>query len=850
MYSQDLVNTAASWAHRSHGHGLAGSKEWERIAPSSLKLPPRYSEAYKKRMDLPSHAHPYTGLGPAPASASNSTSSSLSDDKEPMVGLGLREGEDRFRSLTDLKWGEFESMGFGTLGADEKKLQFDLTESARTARAAKRATLTWNDFSTTGFTRTDAPLSATLQFSTPLTHTISSWPSHNADLTKKLKKTARTLPAFGWDTEPVLGTEEVVEEAFVDVFCDLVWGGGWREEIGGVVSAEGCAVEVERECSWALIEFKSLPISASTSAPLPALGGGPDPRTSVTLVLFEEFVPLEYRQQLAKDTGGKRRLPFPFLSPSGKSRPWKPAATLNGRPYVVGHVPKCPSYREVEFEGLLRSNGSKVLSLNKPGTSGSGNTISPATAGVLSPVTTEERPATPLPTPAAQPTVTISTPLYTQLREETGNDKLPALPAKEKSKELKLERSTSDSPLSPTSARKLASRFRVHPSFRRSGIVPPEYAEAIVDFETRLASYSDDELNNVTSSSTGERDNEAKRRSRDDAWVDILVATHHRRMVGQDVEIRQRAARAKVSQDPAIASLEVAQVLAGVGRARSPITDDEPEPIPEPAAAPSIKSEDVDVDSVMSYPKTVTSSVKKRLGYFDLHPERRPPPSPKPMGVGEDSDGDEEVRYGSPDMPPLSKFPIPANTDRSAYPQPLRGSMDTEESDYAPTSTNSYQDVSELAYEDHRATKEKESAHPRVETIALPQVMATAPMTPEKGEKERTRTAALIEMYREREKKSSTTTPLPTLRVPVRSASPPTPTKDAILPPVPVTQPETVVVTPADEIVEEPVVATDLQDEEYLQPLNLLYDGTGRDSPGRYVHGAPLHNVIEEEEEE
>lgn len=53
------------------------------------------------------------------------------------ISLGSREGEDRFRSLTDLKWGEFESMGFGGLGADgeaERKLQFDLTESARLVR--------------------------------------------------------------------------------------------------------------------------------------------------------------------------------------------------------------------------------------------------------------------------------------------------------------------------------------------------------------------------------------------------------------------------------------------------------------------------------------------------------------------------------------------------------------------------------------------------------------------------------------------------------------------------------------------------------------------------------------------
>lgn len=849
MYSPDLVNTAASWAHRSHGHGLAASKEWERIAPPSLKLPPRYSEAYKKRMDLPSHVHPYTGPGVAPASATNSTSSSLSDDRDAVTGLGSREGEERFRSLTDLKWGEFEMMGFGAVAADEKKLQFDLTESARTSRAAKRATLTWTDFSTAGFTRTDAPLSATLQFSTPLTHTISSWPSHNADLTKKLKKTARTLPAFGWDTEPVLGTEEVVEEAFVDVFCDLVWGGGWREEVGGLLSTEGPVAEVERECNWALIEFKSLPISASISSPFPMAGSGTDPRTSTTLVLFEEFVPLEYRQQLAKDSGGKRRLPFLFMSPTSKSRPWKPAATLNGRPYVVGHVPKSPSYREVEFEGLLRSNGSKVLSLDKPGVSGSGGPMLSGTAGALSPIASDERASTPRPPPPTRPTVSISAPLYTRPKD---NDKPPAPPSKDKDRHSKIERRASDSPISPTSARKLGSRFRVHPSFRRSGAVPAEYAEAIVDFETRLASYSDDELNNMTSSSAGGRDREERRRSKDDAWVDILVATHSRRMGGQDSEIRPFSARGKGMQDPEIASHEVAQVLAGVALAQLPPSDDEPEPIPEPTVAPSIISEDADVDSVMSYPKTIPSSVPKRLGYFDLHPERRPGPSPQPTSWGEDSDGD-EVRYGSPEKPSPSKFPMLANTDTSAYPQPLRSSMDTEESDYAPTSTHSLQlDAPDLVYEDHHAAKEKEVKYSGTGIMTMPQLIAVAPMTPEKGEKEKekSRTATLIEMYREREKSSSMTSPVPISKPPMRSTSLHSQTKESPLPPVPAVESGPIVVTPTEDVIEDPVRTEGLQGEELLQPLNLLYEGNGRDSPARYVHGAPLHNVLEEEEEE
>ena len=134
MYSPDLVKTAASWASsrpsREDNRGLAGSKEWERVAPTALKLQPRYSEGYKKRMDMPPNFHPYTMPSSGTSSATSSTSSTSGNEKGKH-GLGIREGEDRFRTLTELKWGEFEAMGFGALEADEKKLQFDLTESER-----------------------------------------------------------------------------------------------------------------------------------------------------------------------------------------------------------------------------------------------------------------------------------------------------------------------------------------------------------------------------------------------------------------------------------------------------------------------------------------------------------------------------------------------------------------------------------------------------------------------------------------------------------------------------------------------------------------------------------------------
>jgi hypothetical protein len=53
--------------------------------------------------------------------------------------------------------------------------------------------------------------------------------------------------------------------------------------------------------------------------------------------LFEEFVPLEYRQQLSAGVQNKRTLAS-FFSP-GKTKQWKQAATLSGRPYVLGHFP-------------------------------------------------------------------------------------------------------------------------------------------------------------------------------------------------------------------------------------------------------------------------------------------------------------------------------------------------------------------------------------------------------------------------------------------------------------------------------------------------------------------------------
>ncbi|KDR72869.1 hypothetical protein GALMADRAFT_73169 [Galerina marginata CBS 339.88] len=841
MYSPDLVRTASTWAYRPPGSniikGLAGSKEWDRIAPATLKLAPRYSEGYKKRMDLPSNFHPDVAPGVGPglrtsqsasshmsATSSSSASPSLHPDPD-YFGIGAREGEDRFRSLTDLKWGEFESMGFSGLG-DEKKLQFDLTESARTERTAKRQTLSWNDFSSAGFSRMDAPLSATLQFSTPLANTISSWPAQNAEISKKLKKTQRALPAFGWDTEPVIGSEEVIEEAFIDVFCDLIYGGGWMDLERGEM--------LDRDCNWALVEYKSLPPSRTTAS------GGSDPRTATALLLFEEFVPLEYREQLAVKSSSRRRLPSLF-SASGK-RQWKQAPTLNGRPYIVGHVPHSPSYREVEFETLLHGTTStKVLSFNAKS-----NTPT-RVQSTISTAPTEYRPPVPVP-------------MIT---------KTPPLPLKPSESELqpgpRSEEMHSDSTASP-SIKKSLFRLPTSPGSNRKSMIPAEYST--VEFQTRMASYSDDDESGTLDEPEDVK--QKRRESSTDAWVDILVGSQSRRFGGQDAELpdRKRGPRTRHS-DPDIASLEVAQVLASV-RDRSPSPPSMMERVDQDYGMDQ-HDKDLDIDEVETVPRTSNARSddtdesdagglpydeslehgndisppeigalnarqmarhQRRVGYFDIHPERRKAATQsvideeniraklaKDESDEEDEDNDERL-YGAPEVRPLPIPPVAAPVQPTIYePSPLVPAKST---------------VSAL----NRSPEVKSDNFPAPPAPSNGQ--SGLPVTPSK-------TAALIEMYRERERGSSpkptaplnpvpiVIAPLAPSRLPIRTTSL---QSSSPLPQVPLLTP-----SPKGSPNPSPPEPT------LIDLPRIPLEETGRNSPARYQHGAPLHNVLEEEEE-
>jgi hypothetical protein len=202
-----------------------------------------------------------------------------------------------------------------------------------------------------------------------------------------------------------------------------------------------------------------------------------------------------------------------------------------------------------------------------------------------------------------------------------------------------------------------------------------------IDFETRLASYSDDELNSLNTSYMCKKQSKHEwRRSKDDAWVDILVASHSRRATNQDADIRPRPRN--VSRQgglgPEMASLEVAQVLAGVvrgppsppmfdggdsseadiepmqvphrskmdHRGTTPFVDDTYEPtIPESEGQhDEIYEEEEPEEEVVLSPSS--AAAKRRMGYFDLHPERRP--TPLHLDDDDDDEGLHELNIRAP----------------------------------------------------------------------------------------------------------------------------------------------------------------------------------------------------------
>ena len=499
---------------------------------------------------------------------------------------------------------------------------------------------------------------------------------------------------------------------------------------------------------------------------------------------------------------------MPSLFSASSKKQWKQAPTLNGRPYVVGAVPASPSIREVEFEGLLNNTSTKVISVNSKNTSAriqsSVSTIPPAPT----PVPVIRKPSAPLiKAPEPEPFL--------------------GLPPPPKSEELH-----SDSTQSHAVLREKKSRFKlpVSPSNRRS-MIPAEYSQ--VDFETRMASYSDDEHNRDLDEP--EHTKQKRRESRDDAWVDILVGTQARRLGGQDADLDgQRHGMQPRRSDPDMASLEVAQVLAAV-KNRSPSPTSASDRVDRDPGMDQHFGGDYDVDEVETVPRQSSSrghgdgdESDAQLAYEDS------------VGHGTEEDDTPEAirqarimaarRVGYFDMHPERRRMIPSMVEEDPRIKLAQDDSDDEDEDDKPSQSLRPLPVPPPAV----------AAPVQFPTISMKTAAPPASPTPPEG-KVGSKTAALIEMYRERERGAIPPAPTAAPPAPPAAAAAPSRLPVRALPvPVPVVSapaPKVAVASPAPSV------------EATLEMPRIPLEETGRSSPARYVHGAPLHNVIEEEEE-
>ncbi len=545
-------------------------------------------------------------------------------------------------------------------------------------------------------------------------------------------------------------------------------------------------------------------------------------------MLFEEFVPLEYRRQMLEiGSSSRRRLPSLFGTASRKQ--WKPATTLNGRPYVIGHVPHSPSYREVEFEGLLRSNGSvtKIISLktqDRPrALSAVTSAMSPLSSNVASPIQLQSKPQ-----------------LFLVRTTDDGVQRTSS------------RNSEVDSPSgrssTPNPKRSSIFRLPVSPVSRTAGLPPAEYDT--VDFEARLANIDDD---NDASGSTSKR---SRRHARDDAWVDILVASNSRRLGGQDAEMRDMLKGGK--SDPELASQELLEVLAAV-RGQLP-SDDEDDDGMEPVHTDADSEDrgdsyteatsegdrdtlprpqssvDFDDESGDEGEPIITPIPQRRLGYFDLHPERRPP-----------AQDHEDKAPVEPEPEPRTSLEDPrARFDRSSLEMSEESGYDEVYAAISPNTAkptlSSGQDVSDDTEYYPKARTARLSANGgNVPVLAVTPPDEHAAASSGSTKQQPSKTASLIELYRERERSSQAApAPVAPSKLPVRTGA-------SLLPNAAARERSPRPHSPSQS---SPSSAFVDSDEPLPEPPRIKEEEEdGLRTPPRYIHGAPLHNVLEEEEE-
>ncbi|CDS01112.1 uncharacterized protein SPSC_01609 [Sporisorium scitamineum] len=527
-------------------------------------------------------------------------------------------------SLVSKQWDDFMSGGFAA--PDSSKLAFDLNESARRNRVAKRETVQWNEFSKAGFQNEEgSTLADVLSFDDVLKHDVQNWPSERDQLHAKLKSRQEKLPAFNYDTTPRLLTSPTLagapqgkldnhpisrmDETFADVWADYLLGNGWsnRDEL------------THRNASFVVVQYKSRPNastvgsqSAGSSLSAPTRfqvsvrkdeSVPKDERVDAAWFVIQEVVPAQYRADLeAAGRGTSKGLAMIRKFAMFRSRKDKEKANGNGnghekpldasgadddvfRPGAGGTT------KRILLSDQLKRNGSKNASHStlRSNRTSVGERPGSAAAYVKYDEDTNDADAA----------------LYghAPFRSE-GHPSGSKLMSTLRAKSIRMVKSARRGASSPAlKSHAAADEVGANPSastgvaLQQQGDVLADRSFTSADFETRSVAtdassvVGGDDGASIASSSGGAAKRKpsqvkarggAKRQTngRDDAWIDILVKSNGNRMTGQDAPAvsRRKASLGLVSHDET-AQLSVAEPSHGAstprnGRMRSSGSDE------------------------------------------------------------------------------------------------------------------------------------------------------------------------------------------------------------------------------------------------------------------------------------
>lgn len=288
----------------------------------------------------------------------------------------------------------------------------------------------------------------------------------------------------------------------------------------------------------------------------PASRAAVDPRTGSQWFLVEEFIPREYRDDLQSPRKKKNPL---LASLNAKSKKWQPASTMNGQPYAGR--PRSPNPRDYEFDAVIRNSSSTTrLTLSSSTATATPHPLSRPERSVATPKDGTSSVIWPGPKSSSSGIVeiiaersehpkNISAPLFVPPRAESKENKFPS-PAPP---EIPSKAGSAPS-LPPKVAGSLA---RLRPSKTRQQ--PAEW-DASIEFETRSESDTSGDEGQLRSGPF--RPGHARRHSKQDGWVDIVVLNPDEQ-TGED-GIRQIPSR---DADPAAAQAQIDRAVETIRRA-------------------------------------------------------------------------------------------------------------------------------------------------------------------------------------------------------------------------------------------------------------------------------------------